>query len=171
MGRTFCILLISLCLPVGASAEPSTKAPLTFQIVQTLGEEVLWESPVKLGDFFTIEYQHSSDHTPVRNLFTIGKEGEIILIEESYLWYGAGLESHPGTGIDFSGEWARVRMRRTLPRFLIRVGEVANPVLTLNDRKIPLLSIARGRESIWIRVTGNTEIRLKKNQILKGSGQ
>ena len=76
-----------------------------FQIVRTVGEEVLLESPVKRGDLFTIEYRHSSDHTPVRDLFTIGDEGEIVLIEESYRWYGAGLESHPEMGKTyFSGE-------------------------------------------------------------------
>jgi len=127
---------------------------MTFQIVRTVGEEVLWESPVKRGDLFTIEYRHSSDHTPVRDLFTIGDEGEIILIEESYLWYGAGLESHPDVGkTDFSGDWTRVRLHRPFPRFLLRVGEVANHVLTLHGRDMPLLSIAKGRDSVWIRTT------------------
>ncbi|MBW6485698.1 MAG: DUF1850 domain-containing protein [Syntrophobacterales bacterium] len=132
----------------GAAAEREW----TLQIVRKAGEEALWESPVKRGDFFTIEYRHSSDHTPVRDLFTIDDDGEIILIEESYLWYGAGLESHPDIGItDFSGEWTRVRLHRPFPRFLLRVGEVANHVLILHGREIPLLSIAKKRESVWIR--------------------
>jgi hypothetical protein len=50
-------------------------------------------------------------------------------------------------------------MRRPFPRFLLRVGEVANHILTIHDQRVPLLSIARGRESVWIRVTGNIEIR------------
>ena len=133
---------------------------MTFQIVRTVGEEVLWESPVKPGDRFTIEYHHSSDHTPVRDLFTIGDEGEIILIEESYLWYGAGLESHPDVGkTDFSGDWTRVRLHRPFPRFLLRVGEVANHVLTLHGRDVPLLSIAKGGDSVWIRTKKGAKIR------------
>jgi len=128
---------------------------MTLQIVRTAGEEVLWESPVKRGDQFTIAYLHSSDHTPVRDLFTIGAEGEIILIEESYLWYGAGLESHPAVGhTDFSEGWTRVRMHRIIPRFLLRVGEVAGHVLVLHGREIPLLSVAGERESVWIRTAG-----------------
>jgi hypothetical protein len=90
----------------------------------------------------------------------IDDNGEIVLIEESYRWYGAGLESRADVGkTDFSGEWTRVRMRRPFPRFLLRVGEVANHVLTIHDQRVPLLSIARGRESVWIRVTGNIKIR------------
>ena len=115
---------------------------------------MLWESAVKRGDFFTIEYRHSSDHTPVRDQFTINDDGEIVLIAESYRWYGAGLESHPDVGkTDFSGEWTRVRMRRVFPRFLLRVGEVASHVLTIHGQKLPLLSIARGRESVSISAT------------------
>lgn len=133
---------------------------LTLQIVRTAGEEVLWQSPVKPGDRFTIAYRHSSDHTPVLDLFEVNGAGEIVLIEESYLWYGAGLESHPGMGqIDFSDRWTRVRMRRIFPRFLLRVGEIANPVLTLHGSGIRMLSIAGGGESIWIRVTRNGKIR------------
>jgi hypothetical protein len=158
--RIICLLLIVLSLAGQAPAASCAEGSLTFQIVRTAGEEVLWESPAKRGDFFTIEYRHSSDHTPVRDLFTIGDEGEIVLIEESYRWHGAGLESHPGMGkTDFSGDWTRVRMRRAFPRFLLRVGEVADQVLTIHDRKVPLLSIARGRESVWIRVTENIKVR------------
>ena len=154
MCRILCLLLIILSLAGQAPAVLCAEESMTFQIVRTVGEEVLWESPVKRGDLFTIEYRHSSDHTPVRDLFTISDEGEIILIEESYLWYGAGLESHPDVGkTDFSGEWTRVRMHRPFPRFLLRVGEVANHILTLHGRDVPLLSIAKGGDSIWIRTT------------------
>ncbi len=148
------LLLIFLSLVGGESFELSAEERLAFQIVRTVGEEVLWEFPVEPGDQFTIEYRHSSDHTPVLDLFMIGKAGEIILVEESYLWYGAGLEFHPDVGeTSFSGDWTRVRMQRTFPRFLLRVGEVANHVLTLHGIRIELLSICKGRESVWIRTT------------------
>lgn len=152
MSKIICLLPILLFLAWPASAGFPARGDLILQIVRTEGEQVLWESSARPGDRFTIAYRHSSDHTPVRDLFTIGDEGEIILIEESYLWYGAGLESHPDIGkTDFSGEWTRVRLHRLFPRFLLRVGEVANHVLTFQGREVPLLSIARGRESVWIR--------------------
>ncbi|MBU0653423.1 MAG: DUF1850 domain-containing protein [Proteobacteria bacterium] len=156
MYKALCLALMFLPLAASAFAGSAAEQGLTFQIVRTAGEEVLWESPVKPGDYFTIDYRHSSDNTPVHDLFQIGSDGLIVLIEESYRWYGAGLESHPDVGkTDFTGEWTRVRMRRAFPRFLLRVGEVADHVLTIHGRKLPLLSIARGRESVWIRVTGN----------------
>jgi len=154
MRRIVFLVLALLSLACPAPAASCMEESIIFQIVRTVGEEVLWESPVKRGDHFTIEYRHSSDHTPVRDLFRIGDKGEIILIEESYLWYGAGLESHPDVGkTDFSADCTRVRMQRVFPRFLLRVGEVANHILTIHGREIPLLSIAKGRESVWIRTT------------------
>lgn len=153
--------LLTLLLFAGQSvAGGSALENLTFQIVRTAGEEVLWESPIRPGDSFTIDYRHSSDHTPVHDLFRIEDGGEIVLIEESYRWFGAGLESHPAAGnTDYSGDWTRVRLHRPFPRFLLRVGEVANHVLTIHGQAVPLLSIARGRDSVWIRVTKSVKIR------------
>ena len=154
MFRMIRLLPMLVLLTGSAWAGTPAKGDLIFQIVRTAGEQVLWESAARPGDHFTIEYRHSSDHTPVRDLFQIGDDGEIVLIEESYGWFGAGLESHPDVGkIDLSGDWTQVRLNRPFPRFLLRVGEVTDQILTIHDRKVPLLSIAKGRESVWIRTT------------------
>jgi hypothetical protein len=59
----------------------------------------------------------------------------------------------------FSKEGTRVIMHRPFPRFLLRVGEVANHILTIHGQAVPLLSIAKGRESVWIRVKRNIKVR------------
>jgi len=154
-------LLLMLALLTGSTSNGfPADGDLLFQIVRTEGEKVLWEAAARPGDHFTIEYRHSSDHTPVRDLFRIGEDGEIVLIEESYRWFGAGLESHPDAGeIDFSGDWTRVRLNRPFPRFLLRVGKIANQTLTFQGRDVPLLSISKGGDSVWIRATKNTSSR------------
>jgi hypothetical protein len=152
--RIICFLLTLLCLAGQASSGACEQESLVLQVVRTFGEEVLWETPVKQGDRFTITYRHSSDHTPVLDIFQVGDKGEIVLIEERYRWHGAGLESHPAVGAtDFSEGWTRVRLHREIPRFLLRVGEVADHNLHIQGQSVPLLSIAEGRESLWIRVT------------------
>ena len=156
MFRMIRLLPMLALLTGSALAGSPEKGDLLFQIVRTAGEQVLWESAARPGDHFTIEYRHSSDHTPVRDLFRIGEDGEIVLIEESYRWFGAGLESHPDVGkIDLSGDWTRVRLNRPFPRFLLRVGEVTDQILTIHDRKVPLLSISKGGDSVWIRAMKN----------------
>ena len=154
MFRMIRLLPMLVLLTGSAWAGTPAKGDLIFQIVRTAGEQVLWESAARPGDHFTIEYRHSSDHTPVRELFQIGEDGEIVLIEESYRWFGAGLESHPDVGkTDFSGNWTRVRMQRVFPCFLLRVGEVTAQIVTIHDPHVPLLSIPQGTESEWIRTT------------------
>jgi hypothetical protein len=158
--RIICFLLTILCLAGQASSGACERQGFVLQIVRTLGEEVLWESPVRQGDVFTITYRHSSDHTPVLDIFRIGDQGEVVLIEERYRWHGAGLESHPAVGVtDFSEGWTRVRMHRVIPRFLLRVGEVSGQILHIQGQSVPLLSIAGGRESLWIRVTKKAGVR------------
>lgn len=103
-----------------------------------------------------IRYRHSSDHTPVEDIFRIGTEGEIVLIEERYRWYGAGLESHPAAAdTEFSKGWTRVHLHRVMPGFLLRVGEVADHTLIIHGQEAPLLSITKERDSVWIRTTKN----------------
>ena len=160
MSKMIRLLLMLALLMGSASAGSPADGDLLFQIVRTEGEQVLWESAIKPGDHFTIEYHHSSDHTPVRDLFRIGEDGEIVLIEESYQWYGAGLESHPDVGkIDFSGDWTRIRLNRPFPRFLLRIGKIANQILTFQGRDVPLLSISKGGDSVWIRTTKSASSR------------
>ncbi|MEW6262044.1 MAG: DUF1850 domain-containing protein [Thermodesulfobacteriota bacterium] len=129
----------------------------SLQITNPKTEKILWETAVRPGDSFTLDYVHSSDHTPVQDRFRIGEDGGIVLEEERYLWSGAGLDSHPPDGtLDYTGRWTRVRLHRAFPRFLLRVGEVAGHRLTVNGKTLPLLGIAKGRERVWIHVTKNS---------------
>jgi len=130
---------------------------MLLQVVSNASGQVLWEHPVQAGDTFTIDYRHSSDHTPVHDLFRITESGEIVLIEEAYLWYGAGLEFNPAVAdISIADSMTRVRLHRVFPEVPLRVGEVANQVLTIHQERLPLLNIARGRESICIRINHQT---------------
>jgi hypothetical protein len=145
------------------TAAPARSAGLEesylLQIVQTASGHILWQTPVHVDEFFTLSYTHSSAHTPVQDLFRVESKGRLFLLEESYLWYGAGLPFHPKDGtIDFSGKRVRARMHRYFPHFLLRVGTVANHVLTVHGKPLPLLHIAKGRERVWIRVVKQTTL-------------
>ena len=127
---------------------------LCLQIVKQPEGTVLAECNVTRGDHFFIDYIHSSDHTPIHDVFMIDEEGSIVLIEEDYDWYGAGLEFHSraDSTISFDGTTTRVYLHRVFPHFLLRVGRVANHIVTCRGRKIPLKDIAAGGSLVWIRV-------------------
>jgi len=129
------------------------KSDLYLQVVGQPEGRILLEFQVEAGDLFYIDYVHSSDHTPIHDIFRMDKGG-IVLIEEVFDWYGSGLEylSNAGARVSLSGNKTRVFLHRKCLRFLLRVGRVAGHVITYKDNRIPLLSIARGGDSVWIRL-------------------
>jgi len=143
------LLIQLLSIPVFAAE----KGDLCLQVVGQPEDRVLLEFQVEAGDLFYIDYVHSSDHTPVHDIFRMDKGG-IVLIEEDFDWYGSGLESLSNAGaiVSLSGDKTRVFLHRECPRFLLRVGRVAGHVITYKDIKVPLLSIAGGGDSVWIRL-------------------
>jgi hypothetical protein len=126
---------------------------MLLEVVRRADDHVLWAHPVQAGDNFTIDYRHSSDRTPVHDLFQITAEGTMVLIEERFDWYGSGLEFHPSADISFSGSQTLVRLHRPFAEIPLRVGEVAGHVLAVQGVRLPLLSIAKGRESVCVRIT------------------
>jgi hypothetical protein len=158
LRRTFAII-VAILLLIAAwdrdSAFPAQReGDFVLQVVTAEDETVLAEWNVASGDRFFIDYVHSSDHTPIHDVFRIDKGGSIILTEEIYDWYGAGLEfqSQSDASVLLDGEKTRVVLNRLFPHFLLRVGRVANHVITCHGKSLPLKEIARGGSLVWIRV-------------------
>ena len=147
----YILFLVSHLLNIPAFA--AEKNTLYLQVVGQPEGRILLEFQVEAGDLFYIDYIHSSDHTPVHDIFRMDEDG-IVLIEEDFDWYGSGLESlsNAGARVSLSGDKTKVFLHRKCPRFLLRVGRVAGHVITYKNSRIPLLSIARGGDSVWIRL-------------------
>jgi hypothetical protein len=130
------------------------EAPFSVYVESLERGKVLVEFPVRQGDRFSLDYVHSSDKTPVQDIFEISREGEMILIEENFSWHGSGLEfmSRDGASITFQEGKIRVRLSRPFPSLLLRVGRIANHALSFPGRVVPLNEIARGGERlrIWV---------------------
>jgi hypothetical protein len=142
------VVLASLAFSAEANGEE-----LVLQVARQPDNTVIMEAPIRIGDRFFLDYTHSSDLTPVHDVFIIDQCGGIVLIEEDYDWYGVGLEfsSKADAVIDFTGKRTRVLLHRPCNHFLLRVGRVAGHVLTYNKHSVPLLSIAEGGDSVWVR--------------------
>lgn len=144
-------LAAALWLPLPAGAAESAPG-LVFQIVRHPEGRLLWQRAVAPGDLLELDYTHSSDGTPVRDIFRVEQDGHVVLLEEQYRWYGAGLESHPQAAISFEGERTRVTVNRRLPHLLIRVGRVSNPVIRSGDARVALADLAPGGSLLQLRI-------------------
>ena len=134
------------------------EAPFFLRVESLEKGKVLLDLPVQPGDRFSIHYIHSSDKTPIQDIFEVGEKGEMILIEENYLWYGAGLEcmNWEGATVTMENKKTRVHLKRHFTSLLLRVGRIADHSLNLYGKAIPLKEIARGGEllKIWVEHAG-----------------
>jgi hypothetical protein len=130
------------------------KLPFSVRVESLERMEVLLDLPANPGDRFHIHYIHSSDNTPIQDTFEIGRRGEMILIEEKFSWYGAGLEfmNWEKASITIEDGSIKVHLHRHFPCLRLRVGRVANHTLVFNAVALPLDEIARGGEllKIWV---------------------
>lgn len=145
---SFFLTLLFLC---PGPAIPEDKS-CSLQILDRHGK-VLLEIPGFEGGSFLLKYIHSSDGTPVEDEFEITDCG-LVLKEERFTWYGSGLEFQGGAGseIKFSGEKTTVCLNRRLPNFRIRVGWIADQVLTIRGKEYALKSLAEPGEVLQFHV-------------------
>lgn len=153
MIRPIAILFFAAALLMPLPSVPAEGVDgLQLQILSRPGGGLLWHAPVAPGDLFRLEYTHSSDGTPVRGIFQVAGDGRFVMLEEQYLWYGAGLESHPQARISFDGGWTRVFVNRPFRELLIRVGRVSRQVIESGGSRVALTDLAKGGSLLIIRI-------------------
>ncbi|MBA7528588.1 hypothetical protein ES705_20776 [subsurface metagenome] len=141
----FCFLLVE------CAGEPG----LYLQLYSTDQEKVVKEFRVEKGDAFYLDYTHSSEKTPIHDVFVIDEKGNIVLIEERYNWYAVGLESnseYKEARIIFDGKVTRVLLNRSFPVFSLRVGWVADQVITCGEEECRLKELTDGGDLLQISV-------------------
>jgi len=140
------LLTLSPPAPLGAQVPGS----FSLRVEGREEQKVLLEFAVQPGEFFFYQYIHSSDRTPVRDTFRIGEGGRIVLVEEAFLWHGAGLESqaHRDVQVSHADRWTRVRLNRVFPILPIRVGRIAQQMLIIQGKSLRLDQIGKPGECL-----------------------
>lgn len=94
---------------------------------------------------FYIEFTHSVNRTNVREYYKI-QDGIILLTRAEYISFGVGMPEtpeRPGSSLSVkNGVLHLDDINQPLPSFVYRVGIIAEHTLHLNNRTIPLKSIA-----------------------------
>ena len=141
--RTFVNILIILILSNLCFA--GNDSPFSIRVESLEREKVLLDISAKPGDRFYINYIHSSDKTPIRDTFKVDAQGQIILIEEAFLWHGAGLEfqGHEGVQVSYDNKWIRVLLNRPFFNLPLRVGRISQQHLILHGQSYRLDKLAR----------------------------
>ena len=105
--------------------------------------------PVENGDTFAVEFIHSVNKSPVRDVYEI-RAGEIWNTQCIYYGFGAGVEEELGEGealADFwDGEMFISNIEEKIDNMVIVVGTISDHTLYLGDETISLRDLC-GRSS------------------------
>lgn len=105
--------------------------------------------PVENGDTFAVEFIHSVNKSPVRDVYEI-REGEIWNTQCIYYGFGAGVEEELGEGETLSygenGEMIISNIEKRMDSMVIVVGTISDHTLYLGDETISLRDLC-GRSS------------------------
>ena len=144
----FFLALFILLTPISIPAE--NYGHLFLRVESLEHKKLLLNLPIRAGDLFYFQYIHSSDKTPIRDTFKVDEEGQLILIEEAFRWYGAGLEfqDHRGVKVKSNGQWTSVHLNRLLLNLPVRVGRVSQQNLILDNQCYRLDQLARPGECL-----------------------
>lgn len=104
---------------------------------------------VEDGDTFAVEFIHSVNKSPVRDVYEI-REGEIWNTQCIYYGFGAGVEEELGEGETLSygenGEMIISNIEKRMDSMVIVVGTISDHTLYLGDETISLRDLC-GRSS------------------------
>lgn len=105
--------------------------------------------PVENGDTFAVEFIHSVNKSPVRDVYEI-REGEIWNTQCIYYGFGAGVEEELGEGETLSygenGEMIISNIEKKIDNMVIVVGTISDHTLYLGEEAISLRDLC-GRSS------------------------
>lgn len=150
--RALFFILWLLLTPAASFAESTGHLFLRVESVEQ--KKVLLDLPIQPGDLFYFQYIHSSAKTPIRDTFKVDARGQIILIEETFLWHGAGLEfqEHEDVKVNYNDKWIRVLLNRLFLNLPIRVGRVSQQYLILHGQSYRLDKLDRPGKCIILSI-------------------
>lgn len=105
--------------------------------------------PVENGDTFAVEFVHSVNKSPVRDVYEI-REGEIWNTQCIYYGFGAGVEEILGEGETLTygeyGEMIVSNINKRMDHMVLVVGTISDHTLYLDEEAISLRDLC-GRSS------------------------
>ena len=98
--------------------------------------------PVSDGDGFSVEFIHSVNKSPVRDIYEIRNGNEIFVVETDYFGFGAGVQTqlNPGEILEYGddGSMQIKNIDKRLPDLIYIVGTVSDHVLRIAQKEISL---------------------------------
>ena len=106
-------------------------------------------------EVFFYEYTNSRDLNPIVDVFQVKEDGNLCLLEERYLWFGAGQEYHKLKDIHYEDGMVVVKLNREVKVLTVRVAYTVEQKLKIKDKDYLLNNLAKSGEAIDILIEIN----------------
>ncbi len=137
----------------GGEEDSFSPSSFTLYLTEIEQKEIIYSHTLYGEEEIRFWYIHSSDHTPVEQRFTISNEGHLVLEEERYSWYGAGLEFGSGLDFEFQGDQVIVSgYDRSFASLFIRVARTVPQKLIIDENELLLSDLAAGGSRILLQI-------------------
>ncbi len=118
--------------------------------------EIYAEYPISRGERFSVEFIHSVNKTPVRDIYEVRKGGEIYVVETDYFGFGAGVQTelNPGETLEY-GEDGSMQVKNInilIPNLTYVVGTVSDHTLRIGDEAVSLRELCGRNSSVTFTV-------------------
>jgi len=151
MQRLLTFLLLLAGAGLGVLCYPWICA---LEISEVSTGRILWCSPMKEGEEFVLSFTHSVNRRPVFD--TLRVQGDhLIIVKSVFDAFGAGMpeaSTEEGQLSVMPGGWLRWTVNRPVPEIILRVGEVANHMLTIKSRQFSLAELTEPGTALAFRV-------------------
>jgi len=108
--------------------------------------------PVKNGDRFSVEFVHSVNNSPVRDIYEIRNSSEIYVVETDYYSFGAGVQTelNPGETLEYGpdGSMQVKNIDKHIPDLIYVVGTVSDHKLCIGDEEVSLRGLCGKNSSV-----------------------
>lgn len=130
--------------------------PRKLELCNSQTGEVYATYPIKDGDRFSIEFIHSVNKTPVRDIYEVRDGNDIYVVETDYYDFNAGVQTelNPGETLTYSDDGAmQIKdIDKLLPNLTYVVGTVSDHTLRIGNEEISLRNLCGKNSSVTLSV-------------------
>lgn len=149
------VVLAAACVAAGTAVSVTAVATDAVLVVTADDGDELLVTPIDDDTEITVEYTHSVEKTPVRDVY-VADDGELVMTRMEFSSYGAGLPSTVNV-TEVDGYYVYEPPERGYDPLRVTTGHVADHDLVVGDERYDIAEIADGGT---VELTVQTRLRL-----------
>lgn len=155
-GRRLAIIVVVVGIVGGGALLASGAATEQVLVVETTDGTELLTIPVEEGDTIALEYTHSVEKTPIRDIYTV-RDDDLVMTRMEFSSFGAGLPAQADVDRTDDGRYVHEPVHDRPGDLLVATGPIANHDLVVEGARYDLVELA---DAGTVRITVETRLRI-----------